>query len=323
MAVKKALLVVLIGAIIIGLVIIGYLVISPNNTQNDSKVENTSLPLEEGGKDKPSENTAFNDLDIDLVDYETYHIKDLKQKFVIARLRVTSLNSTNIGLEHFKTSEGIVLNNYQEYVDVLESNSYFLGKKNVWFELVSNDKEYLVNVFVPVKNVEAKSIDLTIDFLNDKVISFDLTKNVLDGSSLKYQANDIISDGKTYQLKVSSAWDITGEQMYQGDQEYLLPSTMGVYCFNLDVVSLWKDKIVIEKAYYYPENSKEAFEALGSNISSMKHSNIIGREITEKDSGSLFFTVFNPMDNPITYKGVLKLQVSGSDNMIEIDVDLN
>lgn len=323
MAVKKALMVVLISAIIIGLFVIGYLVISPNNTQNNSKVENTSLPLEEGGKDKPSENTAFNGIDIDLVDYETYHIKDLNQKFIIARLRVISDNSTNISLKHFKTNEGIVLDNYQEYVDVLEQNSYFLGKKNVWFELVSDDQEYLVNVFIPVKDIKASSIDVTIDFLDNKVLSFDLNKNILDGSSLKYQANDIISDGKTYQLKVSSAWDITGEQMYDGEQEYLLPSTMGVYCFNLDVVSLWKDKIVIEKAYYYPENRKEAFEALGSNITSMKHSNIMGREITEKDSGSLFFTVFNPMDNPITYKGVLKLQVSGSDNMIEIDVDLN
>lgn len=323
MAVKKALMVVLISAIIIGLFVIGYLVISPNNTQNNSKVENTSLPLEEGGKDKPSENTAFNGIDIDLVDYETYHIKDLNQKFIIARLRVISDNSTNISLKHFKTNEGIVLDNYQEYVDVLEQNSYFLGKKNVWFELVSDDQEYLVNVFIPVKDIKASSIDVTIDFLDNKVLSFDLNKNILDGSSLKYQANDIISDGKTYQLKVSSAWDITGEQMYDGEQEYLLPSTMGVYCFNLDVVSLWKDKIVIEKAYYYPENRKEAFEALGSNITSMKHSNIMGREITEKDSGSLFFTAFNPMDNPITYKGVLKLQVSGSDNMIEIDVDLN
>lgn len=319
---KKRLIAILVGIIIIAVIVLIFLLSSQFN--NDSSIEPTSTPTLSTiiGQDKPNANTEFDDINIDLVDYTTYKFDDLDFNFVIARIRVQANEATNIDLSHFTTSENISLNNYSNYVNQLESKSYFLGKQNVWFELVSVENEYFSNIFIPINDKNLETIEVTND-IDQSVMTFDLSNNLGTKEMLQYEANDIISDGKTYQIQVSSAFDITGEQLYQNDMEYLVPSTVGIYCFNLDVISLWKDTIVIEEAYYYPDNSEEVFKALDSSVSAMKHENIIGKEITAKSSGSLFFEAYNPMNNPITYTGVLKLKVSGSDTLIEVNVDLN
>lgn len=319
---KKRLIAILVGIIIIALIVLIFLLSSQFN--NDSSIEPTSTPTLSTiiGQDKPNANTEFDDINIDLVDYTTYKFDDLDFNFVIARIRVQANEATNIDLSHFTTSENISLNNYSNYVSQLESKSYFLGKQNVWFELVSVENEYFSNIFIPINDKNLETIEVTND-IDQNVMTFDLSNNLGTKEMLQYEANDIISDGKTYQIQVSSAFDITGEQLYQNDMEYLVPSTVGIYCFNLDVISLWKDTIVIEEAYYYPDNSEEVFKALDASVSAMKHENIIGKEITAKSSGSLLFEAYNPMNNPITYTGILKLKVSGSDTLIEVNVDLN
>ncbi len=319
---KKRLIAILAGIVIIALAVLIFLL--SMQSENDSSIEPTSTPTLSTivGQDKPNANTQFDDINIDLVDYTTYKFDDLDFNFVIARIRVQANEATNIDLSHFTTSENISLNNYSNYVSELESKSYFLGKQNVWFELVSVENEYISNIFIPINDKNLETIEVTND-IDQSVMTFDLSNNLGTKEMLQYEANDIISDGKTYQIQVSSAFDITGEQLYQNDSEYLVPSTVGIYCFNLDVISLWKDTVVIEEAYYYPDDSEEVFKALDSSVSAMKHENIIGKEITAKSSGSLLFEAYNPMNNPITYTGVLKLKVSGSDTLIEVNVDLN
>ncbi|MCI5773360.1 MAG: hypothetical protein MR210_02255 [Erysipelotrichaceae bacterium] len=319
---KKIIILIVTACLIIAISILGFMLIN-NHQSDDSPVKEEKPSLSDvAGQDKPTANTAFDGIKIDLVDYTTYKLDDLDFNFVIAKIRVKADEATNINLDHFVTSENITLADYDEYVAALESKGYYLGKQNVWYELVSLETEYFSNIFIPIKDKNLAKIEVTND-IDQTTMVFDLTKNEGSKEMLRYEANDIISDGKTYQIQVSSAFDITGEQLYQNDSEYLVPSTVGIYCFNLDVISLWKDKIVIEEAYYYPDNSKEVFKALDSSIKAMKHDNIIGQEITEKSSGSLFFEAFNPMNNPITYTGTLKLKVSGSDSLIEISVDLN
>lgn len=299
-----------------------YLVMSNKNDveYDPGLVRPTALP---DSQDKPDETNEFDDIKIDLVDYYTFNLDDVDFNFIIATIRVKANESTNISLEHFKTSEDILLSDYSNYISVLENKAYFLGKQNVFFELVSNDLEYYVNIFIPVKDKTLNNISVNIDFGNNKVMNFDMNKKAGNKDMLTYVSDDVISDGKTYQLKVSSAYEITGEQMYQNGNEYLLPSTVGVYVFNVEAVSLWKDEIVIESATYVCDNSTETFEALSSDINSMKHENIIGKKITESEKGTLFFVAYSPMDNPITYHGVLKLKISGNENLIEVKVDLN
>ena len=300
-----------------------YLFMASRNNDNEydaGLVRPTALPV---SQDKPEKTNEFDDIKIDLVDYYTFDLEDVDFNFIIATIRVKSNMSTNIGLEHFKTSEDILLSDYASYISILENKGYFLGKQNVFFELVSNELEYYVNIFIPVKDKALNNVSLTIDFGNNKVMNFDMNKKNGNKDMLTYVSDDVISDGKTYQLKVSSAYEITGEQMYQNGNEYLLPSTVGVYVFNVEAVSLWKDEIVIESATYVCDDSTEVFEALSGDISSMKHDNIIGKKITESQKGTLFFVAYSPIDDPITYHVILKLKISGSDNPVEVKVDLN
>ena len=318
---------ILIAICVIALLLISslaiYLFMASRNNDNEydaGLVRPTALPV---SQDKPEKTNEFDDIKIDLVDYYTFDLEDVDFNFIIATIRVKSNMSTNIGLEHFKTSEDILLSDYASYISILENKGYFLGKQNFFFELVSNELEYYVNIFIPVKDKALNNVSLTIDFGNNKVMNFDMNKKNGNKDMLTYVSDDVISDGKTYQLKVSSAYEITGEQMYQNGNEYLLPSTVGVYVFNVEAVSLWKDEIVIESATYVCDDSTEVFEALSGDISSMKHDNIIGKKITESQKGTLFFVAYSPMDDPITYHGILKLKISGSDNPVEVKVDLN
>ena len=142
-----------------------------------------------------------------------------------------------------------------------------------------------------------------------------------------YKSGDVITDGRSYQMTVSEAREITGEPLYQTvngvQQEYLLPSTTKVYAFKVQAVSLWGDTIVIEEAQYVPQDSSEVFEALGADITSISGTNMIGQEISDQQSGDLFFYAYDPDDHPITYTGVLKLKIQGQDNWITINVNLN
>ena len=287
-------------------------------------VENNTLP-EIGNQDKPEQTTNLSDIKFELADYRVFKIDGVPFNFIIAKIKVTAPASTNISLDHFVTSENIKLNEVDDYVKKLENKSYYLGRQNVVFDLISNDSQYFANIFIPVKEKTARNIDLTIDFDNQK-FSFDLNTHQGDANLLKYKADDIITDGKTYKMSVSSAFEITGETMSETiggvTSEYLLPSTVAVYIFNLETVSLWGDVIELESAQYVTDNN-DVFEALDSSISSMKYENILGKKIKDKDKGSLFFVAYNPLENPVIYKGVLKLKLKDSDTWITVNVDLN
>ncbi len=294
-----------------------------------SKIKNTSLSdnndIAETVQVKPTETTVLNDTKVELVDYRVYKSDKIDFNFIIAKVRITSNESTNINLNNFKTSEDITLDNVDTFVSKLEEKSFFLGKENVVFSLVSNEKQYFANIFIPITDKKLSSIKV-LNNINNSEFNFNLNSKIGSVNLLKYEADDLITDGKTYQMKVSSAFSITGSYMSEtingNTSEYLLPSTVEVYSFNLEAISLWGDEVIIESAEYETDKG-DKFEALNSSINSEKYENIIDRKIIDKDKGSLFFVAYNPVDNPITYKGVLKLKVKGSNSWIIINVDLN
>jgi hypothetical protein len=288
--------------------------------------ENVALP-EAGNQAKPDATSDLDQVKVTLSDYYVFKLDGLDFNFVIAKIHVKGNTPINITLDHFKTSEGTTLDSVDSYVAKLEENSLFLGKQNVWFSLISQNSEYDANIFIPVIDKNAASISVAVDFGGNADLGFDLSKKAGSAEMLQYQADDVITDGKSYQMTVSAAYDITGGYMTQTvsgqEQEYLLPSTTKTYAFEVNAVSLWGDEIVIEKAQYVPENSTETFDALDSSINSEKFTNILDRTVDEKDKGYLFFVAYDPEDHPVTYKGVLKLKVKNSDTWIVVNVDLN
>lgn len=279
-----------------------------------------------GAQQRPDETSDLEDVSISLNDYRVFTFDDLDFSFIIANLEVDGEAPLNLPLSHFTTSEGIVLDETEDYVAALEARDYYLGRQNVNFSLVSQETPFAVNIFIPVRDKSASKITLTND-MNDTVLTFSMTPATGTKDMLAYSSGDVITDGKTYEMTVSQAREITGEPLYETvdgqDQDYLLASTTKVYAFEVEAVSLWGDTIVLEAAEYVPDNSSQTFTALESTIHSMKYSNILGREITDQDHGYLFFYAYDPQDHPITYTGVLKLKIAGSENWITVNVDLN
>ena len=283
--------------------------------------------VEQGGQEKPQETQGLDAVEVDLVNATVYRFDELDFQFAIAKVRVKAEEPINISLEHFATSEGVKLNDIDSYLDQLDKNGLYIGKQNVWFELVSRENSYVANIFVPIKDKTAQSAAINVDFGDNAPIQLNLKEATGTREMLGYVAEDVITDGKTYQMQVGVAFQIASEEMYRtfddGSVETAgLPSTAEVYVFRLDAVSLWGDELVVEDAVYQVEGSGNTFQALSSNFHSEKYDNILGKTIKEKDSGVLFFITYNPEKEPITYQGKLKLKIRGQENWIEITVSL-
>ncbi len=291
--------------------------------------EETEKPVmvEQGGQEKPQETQGLDAVEVDLVNAMVYRFDELDFQFAIAKIRVKAEEPINISLEHFATSEGVKLNDIDSYLDQLDKNGLYIGKQNVWFELVSKENSYVANIFVPIKDKTAQAATINVDFGDNAPIQLNLKEAKGTREMLGYVAEDVITDGKTYQMQVGAAFQIASEEMYRtfddGSVETAgLPSTAEVYVFRLDAVSLWGDELVVEDAVYQVEGSGNTFQALSSNFHSEKYDNILGKTIKEKDSGVLFFITYNPEKEPITYQGKLKLKIKGQENWIEITVSL-
>ena len=324
---KTAVLVVFLVILVIAVACALYFAISaPRNDLTDLPIDSEITLPSSGNQTKPEDADESDQIQIDLVDYTVYDLDELDFRFIIAKVRVKASSAANISLSHLKTSEGIQLDEVDTYVNELEANSLFLGKQNVWFELVSSETNYLARIFIPVSDRSLKSITLSSDLKNSHTMKFSLEDAQGTREDLGYQAEDIISDGKTYQMKVSAAYQIHDEitRTYEDGftEQYLLPSTAEVHAFYVEAVSLWGDAVEIEEAWFKVKGSTESFEALNGQFTTKKYENILNKTITDKESGYVFFVTLNPESEPMTYQGTLQLKLKGSDQMIQIQVDL-
>lgn len=324
---KTLLLAIAAGLTLLTVTVAIYLVLQrPSSSEGD--LSNDVNLKEEGNLTKPDVDEDLTKLQFDVVEYTVYDLKEVDFGFVIAKIRVKSPNdSINIDLSHFKSSEGLVLNDVDKYVSLLEAQDCYLGKQNVWFDIVSLNNEYMGNIFIPYNDKSLNSLEVSIDLNESDRFKFDLKNKKGNKELLFYKGDDIITDGKTYQMKVSTAQEITGDSLTRVypdgfTEDYTYPSTAEVYAFTIDAVSLWGDEVQIEQAVYEVEGSGDAFDAMDSKIRAMKHKNIVGMTIKDKEKGALLFMTLNPERQPITYKGRLKIKLVGKAEWITINVDL-
>ncbi len=282
----------------------------------------------QGSQTKPEQTDDLDSVRVSLVSYDTYRLNDLDFVFVIARLHITAGKPTNISLGHFTTSEGISLDETDEYVARLEEHSYYLGRQNVWFSLVSQKDEYDANIFIPVRNPEAETVSLYCDFGNPDDMVFELSEDaVSDASSLYYADEDVITDGRTYQMKVSAARDMSGERFFTVNEDgsetpYPIPTYERVFAMQVEAVSLWGDTVTVESAEFVPYGSTETIRALASEIRSSKLANMIAHPIRDRETGYLFFEVYGFPEDEIDFSGTLNLKLQDSDTWITVNVNL-
>ena len=298
-----------------------------DQTSKESDLGKDTQMVIEGNQEKPDELKEGDSIQVDLVEYIVYNLDELDFQFVIARIRVKADHAIHMNLSRFVTSENIYLNEVDDFVVQLESKALFLGKQNVWFEIVSKETVVMTNIFIPVQDKKLDTVSLSVDFGTVKEIQFDLKKPSGTIELLSYKSDDVITDGKTYQMKVSNAYMITGDRITRKypdgyTEEYLVPSTAQVHAFDIEAVSLWGDEVVIESALYTVTATGETFEAFNEQFSTQKSNNLMNTPIMDTGAGVLFFETLNPGANPIQYKGVLKLKIKGQSNYIIINVDL-
>ncbi len=326
---KRVQLRILIGVIVVLCAAIAglFLLISRHAASDSTQIGKPPVMATAGAQVKPSANSDLHDFSVAVVDYRTFAFDDLDFNFIVATVQVKGTGSVQMPLSHFKTSEGTTLDRVSSYVDRLEAKNYYLGRQNVYYSIISDTLPYNVNIFIPVLDKKADSLTVTADFDTAHPLNFKLSPATGTKAMLTYTDGDVISDGKTYQMTVSKALNITGDPLYElidgQENEYLLPSTTEVYAFQVNAVSLWGDAVTIEDAEYVPEGTKDTFKALGSSIYSMKYANIIGRTILDQDQAYVLFYAYDPAAHPITYHGHLRLKVKGQENWIHIDVNLN
>lgn len=263
-------------------------------------------------------------LTIEYMDSRFYDGQSLDFDFYVVTLRVKTNDGINITLDHFTTSEGINLSQTDEYSSQLEANQFYLGKANVVYQLVSVENTALFNIFVPTTS--SAGITISCDLIDDLTITLDPSHNISDINDLFYGANDLISDGKTYQMSVSKTFTLAGDELVQTFNgqtfAYAVPSTVSIFAFRLEAVSLFGDIVQIESASYVADDG-ETFDALGADISSERYPNIIGQSITDRSNGYLFFEAYNSYNNPVSYTGELHLKLAGHSEEVIVKVDLN
>lgn len=259
---------------------------------------------------------------VDWMDYTVYEVKEVDFRFIIAKIKVKSTTSIHLPLSNFITSENIQLDAVERYVAQLEKNNLYLGKQNVWFSIISTDTTCEASIFIPVIDKNLTEISVT-NRLNNEKKSFSLKNPKGTSENLWYKANDVVSDGKTFQMVVSQAVNCTGDPFEQNGSEMNFPSTVQVYSMRIKVVSLWGDSIIIDEASYIPDEKGEVMMALDNSIQSLKFKNIIGVTIKEEDVGDLFFIAYQPHESSVVYKGIVRLKIRGKAETIDVRVNLN
>jgi hypothetical protein len=303
-------------AIIIVIVIAVFAYISTIDKTNDPAVTPT-----------PSATIEPNENKLDVVNYTVYSFDDLEYNFIIAKFRVKAKSSSEfLNLENYVTEENNNLHDISSYVIDLELNGYYLGKQNVYYELSSNDNNYFVNLFIPVDDKNLTKISL--DYIKEEIsYTFDLTELSRSQEDLHYVPEDVITDGTTYAMTVSKAEQLPKDGFSRtfSDGTVLdngFPSTSEVFAFEIVASSLNEEVLIIDSAVYEVDESNDKFEALDEEYTNLYYNNIIGSFITDDSKGYVFLITLNPEKEPITYKGILKIQIRGEINPIQIDVDL-
>jgi len=304
----------------ISIILIVIVSIYAYNKLIDQPVEPVTTPT-------PTETAVTESTKLDVVNYTVYSFDDLDFNFIIAKFRIKANSDSEIlDLNNYVTEENVSLGNISDYNLELESNGYYLGKQNVYYELNQSDSNYFVNLFIPINDKSLKKINL--NYIGDQsYFSFDLTDISESKEDLHYAPDDVITNGTTYVMTVSNAEQLAPEGFTRTFSDgtvldNVIPSTAEIFAFEVVASSLNEEVVIIDSAVYEVEESNDQFEALDEEYKNLYYNNIIGSFITDDSKGYVFLITLNPEQEPITYKGILKIQIKGEINPIQIEVDL-
>lgn len=253
---------------------------------------------------------------MELVDYEVYKVEEVDFNFALVRFRISDKDKVYYSLGDLYTDEKIKCNDNQSYIKKLESKSYYLGSKNVDFQISSDEKSGIFKIFVPILDKNKENLTLY-DVVSKKEFTIDLDKNIVDENTLKYETGNTI-ENNGYKMSVADAY--VERKLMTNDGMYEYPSTVQVYAFALNIEDVTQEGLRIEDAVFEMENGNTV-NATGE-IFSMKLNNAINSVVRKNDKLGLFFEVINP-GNSNSFAGKLKIKFSNSDEWLTIETELD
>ena len=274
----------------------------------DREPANSKEPIKDPEPVKTNE-----DIRINLNDYEVYvdDTNNLGFGFILADMTFTSDKAISFDLENLQTSEKLRLNDISKYLNALNEKGYRLDKLNYVNTVVSDQKEYTCNIFIPY-TTDSYSLRL-LNGLDASMIEFDLTHNKKDITSLKFDTAQQIEVGDA-SVTVSSC-SISTMMLHNGE-DYQVPSTMNVYTFRIKVEENVSDLKIVD-ARFVRESNDEVIECLDETYESEKVGNCLNKTLVPGDNGALFFETAIIGSSP-DYNGFLMLKFSNSDEWVKI-----
>ena len=255
---------------------------------------------------------------VDLLDYKVYESSLTDFNFVVIDMRFKANKNLDYDLRDLVTNEGNNLADTNTYINELEQHSIYLSKLNIAFDVPKNQKEATISLFIPYsKNL--KELILT-DNNTKKNFKIDLDKKHADINDLIYKTGDEIITND-YAFQISDAYVL--DKMLKDDEPYNFPATIKIYTFELNITKANKE-LVIEDATFIPNDNSDTFSALDGTYSSFRKdtNSLIGKKLKEGDKGVLFFEIYSPNDENITYDGKIIIKLANEDKPIEVKTEL-
>jgi hypothetical protein len=262
---------------------------------------------------------------ITVTSYQAYKLDSLDFTYVIASIHVETEGSLNISLDHFTTDEGISLNDTADYRKEMSDNSLSLGSKNIWYSLKSDRSSLDANIFIPVKKKDASSVTVSCDIEGVSKMVFDLSSASSDATGFASTAQASSTADMQAEInstvEASDSFEITGESLLQNGSEMMLPSTARVFALKITLKGSADSPVTLSSAEY-DAGSAGVFAAEDSSVYSKKYETIMGREVTDEESGYIFVIMLDQDHSMSSYSGTLKLYFDGSDDPVKINAVL-
>lgn len=254
-----------------------------------------------------------------ILKYTYYKINEPDIKFVVADIEFDSNQKFEIKLDDMLTDEGIRLSDYGELIKKLNDNKYELSvdfEKNVITKL--DDQIITKKILIPINKHRDKVV---VKYLNS---FFEIKLNEFNnGDDLKKNESKpkiVVPKVEDKEYEITAIEDFTGDILVNNGHTYSGSSSSRMYAVSLKI-NKFKGNI-INKAIFVAENGK-TYNALAGSYQSERYTNIIGKEITDHFSGSIFFELRNPAGKNIRYSGSLIIELDSNEKIIISDVVVN
>lgn len=263
--------------------------------------------------------------EITCTSYDTYTEENVDFNFIIAKLHIKTNQQEIITLDHFTTSEGIVLSEVDSYKEQLQAQNFDFETKQIVTELSNEKNEYDANIFIPTKAKDTTKVTLSCDLDGVKDIEFVFDMETptpsIEPSEEPTPTPTVDPDGP-YEIILSSSFEITGELLYGPNElEYSLPSTARVFALPISVISNDGNAYTIDSATFQ-EDTYGLVNALNGTVHSSKYANMLNVQVTDSNEGYLFFVLLDSEHTNAQYHGIFTIHLAGADYTYTLETNL-